>query len=190
MGRGDAGDCPRAPSPVAAVVDTGVPRGAGRLVVGGCGDRGVPFHDGPGYGPEAYGPDRPRRLASEEEPAHHTQRWFAGRTGRSTRLSVVPPGDGAWGRVGGARAAESARSRAEARDAGGRFREGGAGNEESCQWLDSGGSGLAGQVLVGGEWAGRAVQSPGAERGGRSSRRSVAVPLKVESERQGRILGG
>ena len=103
---------------------------------------------------------------------------------------MVPPGDGAWGRVGGARAAESARSRAEARDAGGRFREGGAGNEESCQWLDSGGSGLAGQVLVGGEWAGRAVQSPGAERGGRSSRRSVAVPLKVEYERQGRILGG
>lgn len=81
--------------------------------------------------------------------------------------------------------AESARSRAEAREARGRFREGGAGNEESCcQWLDSGGPGLAGQVLVGGAWAGRAMQSPGAERGGRSSRRSVAVPLRVESERQ------
>ena len=103
---------------------------------------------------------------------------------------MAPPGDGAWGRVGGARVAESARFRAEARDAGGRFREGGAGNEECCQWLDSGSPGLAGQVLVGGERAGRAMQSPGAERGGRSSRRSVAVALRVESERQGRILGG
>lgn len=103
---------------------------------------------------------------------------------------MAPPGDGAWGRVGGARAAESARSRAEARDAGGRFLECGAGNEESCQWLDSGGPGLAGQVLVDGAWAGRAMKSPGAEKGGRSSRLSVAVPLRVESERQGRILGG
>lgn len=87
---------------VAAVVDTGVPRGAGRLILGGCGDGGVPFHGGPGHGPEAYETDRPRWRASEEEPAHHTQRWFAGRTGRSPRPPVAPPGDGAWGRVGGA----------------------------------------------------------------------------------------
>lgn len=47
---------------VAAVVDTGVPRGAGHLVVDRdvCGSRDIPFHGGPGHGPEADRLDQPR----------------------------------------------------------------------------------------------------------------------------------
>ena len=42
--QGDAGGCTRASSPVAAVVDTGVPRGAGRLVAGCCSGGDIPLH--------------------------------------------------------------------------------------------------------------------------------------------------
>lgn len=89
-----AGPC--AASPVAAVVDAGVPRGAGRLVVGCCGDGDIPLHGGPGHGPKADGRDKPRRRASGEGPMLNKQRGFSWRSGRSLRSTArgVP---GWWG---------------------------------------------------------------------------------------------
>lgn len=156
----EAGGCARPPSPVAAVVDTGVPWGAGRLVAGGgCGGGGdIPLHGGLGQGTGLRRAKRtgytggPRKRSWRTPVSAGSRCGVGGSRGRGCSSRGVEPGD---------RQAEPGR--------GERRRLLGHGGRGKFRWAglraEWAGPGLAEQVWVGGACGMRRARSGRVETG-------------------------